>query len=183
MYTRRSWKMGNLSKQRDPIWEILVAAIMITVGIAVFFYRGKPTLEKALASENWPTVSGVVEASRFSEPVRSRHRYGGKLYRPEITFAYEVDGHPYISSEIAVNWNLYSDRLSEIRQTINKYPPHAVVEVAYDPAEPTYAILETGANRSTYLHYYLGPGVVILGLLVIANLVFRRPSNKSLDKM
>ena len=183
MYTRRSRNVGNLSNQKNRTLAVYVAAVMIALGIAVFFYRGKPTLENALASKNWPTVSGVVKTSRVSGPVRGRYRFSNDLYRPEITFAYEVDGHPYVSSQIAANWNWYSDRSSDVLKTTRSYPVHAVVEVAYNPAEPTYAVLETGATRATYFLYYTGPGVAILGLLLIANVVCRRPANMSLDRM
>ena len=152
----------------NPIANLVWGTGFIAIGIAVFVYWGKPTLENSQASKNWPTVSGVVKTSEVSQS-KSRDS-NSRMYSPHVTFEYEVDGHTFVSSKVAVSsgsgWS--SSESSSSYQVVNKYPQGSAVKVAYDPEDPSYAVLETGTNLTAYIYYYLGPVFVGLGLLMVS---------------
>ena len=154
-------------EKSNPITSIVIGTALLAGGIALFVYWGKPTLEKAQASKNWPTVSGVVKSSEVTVDHTRSGKKNKTMYSPEIAFAYEVDGRSYVSSKIGVSSNWSSSDSSSAYQITSKYPAGEAVEVAYDPADPSYAVLETGAGWATYFIYYLGPGLAVLGLLTV----------------
>ena len=153
---------GN--RTANPITNIILGVAFVAVGVALFVYWGKPTFEKAQASKNWPTVSGVVKTSEVTVSETRDRKKRSTMYTPEIAFTYDIDGRSYVSSQIGVSSGWSSSNSSSAYQLTNKYPVGEPVVVAYDPANPSFAVLETGAGWSTYFIYYLGPGFVGLGL-------------------
>ena len=153
---------GN--RTANPITNIIVGVAFVALGVALFVYWGKPTFDKAQASKSWPTVSGVVKTSTVTVSETRDHKKRSTMYTPEIAFAYEIEGHSYVSSQIGVSSGYSSSSSSSAYQLTSKYPVGEHVEVAYDPANPSFAVLETGASWSTYFIYYMGPGFVGLGL-------------------
>ena len=157
--------MTSRNGNSNPITSIFIGAAFVAVGIAVFIYWGKPTFEKAQASKNWPTVSGVIKSSEVTQS-RSSGKEKKTMYTPNVVFDYELDGRSYTSSSIAVGSGWSSSNSSAAYQITNKYPAGQTVDVAYDPAEPSVAVLETGVTWSTYFIYYMGLGFAGLGLLI-----------------
>ena len=90
------------------------------------------------------------------------------MYSPNVVFEYEYSGRKYISSSVTVGSGWSSSSSSAAYRVANKYPVGGVVEVAYDPAEPSYGVLETGADLSAYMIYYIGIVFAVIGLLICA---------------
>ena len=155
---------GN--RTANPITNIILGVAFVALGVALFVYWGKPTFEKAQASKSWPTVSGIVKTSEVTVSETRDRKKRSTMYTPEIAFSYDIEGRSYVSSQIGVSSGWSSSNSSSAYQLTNKYPVGEPVVVAYDPANPSFAVLETGAGWSTYFIYYLGPGFVGLGLLI-----------------
>ena len=77
-----------------------------------------------------------------------------------VEYLYEVDGERFTSDMVR-----YSERTSEIADTVTKYPANTEVRVFYDPDSPHLSTLETvGPNAAMYRSYAI---VIIAFLLVV----------------
>ena len=147
----------------NPIVGLMVGGAFVAFGLALFFLWGKPTLEKAEASKNWPKVSGVIKSSTVNQ---STDKDRNTSYTPNVVFEYALNGRKFTSSTIAVGSGWSSNRSSIAYQVTNKYPVGDIVEVAYDPEEPSFAVLETGAIWTTHIIYYFGLVFAGFGVLI-----------------
>jgi uncharacterized membrane protein YqaE (UPF0057 family) len=106
---------------------------------AAFYYaRGRWNQARALASEAWPTVPGVIETSN----VEQRLTRSGIFYKLALSYRYEVDGNGYDgdTAEFGPPRVTAQDLIEELAQ---KYPAGAKVTVHYDPDDPASSVLET----------------------------------------
>ena len=146
----------------NPLAGIFLGGIFLAVGLAMFFYWGRPLLIKSQASENWPSVSGRVKTSEVTQS-----RSDGKtMFSPNVVFEYKQNGRPYLSSHVVVGTGWSSSESSSAYSVTNKYPVGSSVEVYYDPTDPAYGVLETGTKSSAYFVYFLGLGFAGIGLLI-----------------
>lgn len=100
-------------------------------------------LIQAVASKKWARTDGVVVVSDLQ---RSRDSDGGYMYRPEISYRYEVNGNEFVASRprfgssVSVNWSGPAVRITR------KYKAGSRVTVFYDPTDPSQSVLEPGVT-------------------------------------
>jgi hypothetical protein len=75
----------------------------------------------------------------------SRHRVGTWVtqYRPEVVYAYEVDGVRYSGSRDAMGGQTSSTFESLARRTAARYPEGLPVDVRYNPDNPAESTIDT----------------------------------------
>lgn len=94
-------------------------------------------------SQKWPVVAATITKSFLREESDS----DGTSYLPEFTFRYFVGGTEYTS-------NLHTEGLpfpateDDAHQMVKRFPAGCSVQVAVDPADPSRAILDTGAPKA-----------------------------------
>jgi hypothetical protein len=135
--------------------------IFFAVG-AGLSYWGWTVLQKAQASTTWPSVSGQVVESDVSY----WNDEDGNYYRPEVTFAYAVDGREYEAARINFSSDQSYDSTDDAWEVANRYPTGETVSVYYDPAEPETAVLEPGATTGSYLLLAVGAVLILVALLI-----------------
>jgi hypothetical protein len=81
---------------RNLVASLILGPIFAIVGYVVAFHLGKPILDNAAASKNWPSVNGAIVESNVS----TRRSDGKTMYSPNISYKYSVDGKEYRSSTI-----------------------------------------------------------------------------------
>ncbi len=95
---------------------IVILPLVIFIGIQ---------LKDIYASEQWPTVNGVVTSSN------SPNRLFGSKYRSSVSYDYTVNGIKY-----SVNNQKKHKRSDQAKQREIDYPAGKKITVAYDPTNP-----------------------------------------------
>jgi hypothetical protein len=139
----------------------LFIGIVAICGVAALVI-GWPSMRQAREAHGWPTVEGTVIRSGMSSSVVPD---SADMYRPEIVYAYEVNGTAYRGSRLSFAMDASYSR-SEVEEDVARYRPGQKVSVHYAPGEPTRACLEPGP-------WYAGVSRVVTGaaLLLITGIL------------
>lgn len=85
---------------------------------------------------------------------------------PLIRFRYEVNGRSYESTTLSLGGKTFGGR-GDMSAYVSKYPRGATVEVYYDPADPSVAILDRTVDSVAY-PLLVGAGFILAGLAISA---------------
>ncbi len=138
-----------------------MGAIFVLVGLllcVVWFMLRK----KAQASLQWPSSRGRVISSDLN---RRQDSDGNQTEEAHIVYEYLVGGATFQGKRIAFG----GSGAGGARKSVERYPAGATVDVYYDPAKPSSAVLERSAGGSTFVLLLVGGvfAIVGIGLLVI----------------
>ena len=97
----------------------------------------------ALESATWPTVSGVVVASRVEDRRISRGKSSVPGYLAVVEYTYELGGETYRKGNIAFCSGPTEDQAAVLR-FLAAYPVGHPVEVAVHPERPALSVLYPG---------------------------------------
>lgn len=136
---------------------------MILVGAPVGFYIGKPILDKAKASTNWPTVDGKVIESKLKRRKKSREK---DTYEAVVIYQYEVDGESFEGDSVWAGQYSSSSR-SSMQKIVSQYRVGADVSVYYSPDDPYEAVLQPGAFASSYMVFGIGMLFLVFGCILV----------------
>lgn len=115
------------------------------------------------ASQNWPSVEGIVVVSFLEEYVDDEQQTS---YTPRVKYEFTVDGQRYGSQQVRFGIEQSYGFPNVARKHIENYPVGQGVTVYYDPAEPTSAVLDRSTTKIT--PWYIGAGsVTVLGFIVL----------------
>jgi hypothetical protein len=150
------------AKTVGPVGAIIIGIIMVIGGYLLAFHVGRPAMQKAEASEGWPTVTGVVTHSEVARD----HDPDGTMYSPDVEYEYTVDGEDYVGNTITVGAKVSTNVASGAQKKVNEYPEGREVEVHYDPDEPAESCLEPGVKASASIPFWAGIGILVLGVVL-----------------
>jgi hypothetical protein len=153
---------------KSIVTGLIVGPIFAAVGFFVAFYFGKPILDNAARSKEWPTVVGVVERSE----VVTRRDKDGTMYSADVAYKYEVDQREYRSSNVSFGGGFSSSSSGWANKLVNRYPVGKEIDVHYDPEEPGNSVLEPGTNWTSYIVYGIGLLFLAIGVLVAGTSLF-----------
>lgn len=165
-------KWGNFNvqqpqnvKQATPKQALVICIILAIVGAALLIFWGIPTVQNSFRSRNWPTVAGEIVVSKVTERESSSSDGSTSfVYHAEIAYSYNAEGVKYSSGKVAFG-DYDSSSISHAQNIVNKYPVGKQVTVYYDPASPSTAVLEPGANWSGFMVAGISALFAVLGLL------------------
>ena len=114
-----------------------IAAGALSLG-AYLKWREMQTMAK------WPTTQGRITSSRVErrEVARNAQNTRGSTETrnfPAIAFQYKVNGRTLSSTRYSIRENVGTHGVAEI---LARFPKGKVVEVAYDPTNPSKAVIE-----------------------------------------
>lgn len=135
--------------------EFLLTALMFGGGagaIGLGTWRGL----RARFAQKWPQVPGEIIFAKVTESTTHR----GYVYEPSVRYRYEVNGEIYHSDRIRFGSLDINDSHSAAERALQAYPKGSRVQVRYDPAKPSEAVLEVEIGSDT-------PGLVIGGSLAL----------------
>lgn len=161
--------MSTRTVEAGPITGTIVGLIFLVVGYFVAFTFGKPILDNAKASNDWPKVVGKINRSSV---VTSRSR-DKTHYSFDVVYDYKVEGEGYTSSNVYFGGEVSSSSSSSAYKVKNRYPKGSSVDVYYDPQEPSNAVLEPGAHWQSYIIYAGGWMFLLVGGLVAGSSIFK----------
>ena len=161
---------------------LFLGVVFASIGAVTGLVFGKPMLDQAKATEQWPQTSGEVLES---ELVESRGD-DGFLYRAHVVYRYALDGAEFESDRIWSGLDYSTSDRSEMQEIVRTHPVGKTVTVYYSPDDPAESVLMPGANLSSYVLFSVGLVFLAVGgfLLLIAVFLVARsvagfPSDES----
>ena len=158
-------------KSPGIVKSLILGLILTGLGAATVHFWGKPTLDKAKASADWPTAPGTVIKSELDQS-GGGGRSKKTSYSASVIYRFEVNGEQYEGDEIWAG-QYGSDDRSAMQKLIRQYPIGEPVTVYYSPDDPSTAVLQPGAFASSYMPYGIGMGLVVLGGLLLLAPLFK----------
>ncbi len=144
-------------------WRIitLIAGGLGLTGGLVMAIWSWVVIQSALDSVAWPTVTGRVVHSEFTEERRARRGDDPPrtYYCAQIRYAYVVQGEELVGDRVQVGGapcTTSGDDVGRIRARVARYPLGREVVVHHDPADATIACLEPGLLGDTVFGFALG---------------------------
>ena len=150
------------------------APLMIAFGVSGIFALVGITLlawwaiarRRAATSQAWPAAPGqITGAVVHSFQRRDNEGDVTTFYEPRVDYAYTIAGQALTGKRIEFGAAASTNR-AKAEQVLSRYTPGAAVEVYYNPARPTDAVLERTVSNM------LGALLAGIGLLGGAVAVF-----------
>jgi hypothetical protein len=113
----------------------------------------------AVRASAWPTTSGRIVSAGVEEISYSDGE--GTLFKPNITYAYEVNGRRYKGGRMTVAFPLSSNISFVSKRTLAKYPLKTKVDVHYNPKWPAESVLHPWSARLAV------PWLLAVGLIAL----------------
>lgn len=129
--------------------RILVTVFVVFWTVIVGFFDliiGSSLVDQARAG-GYATTQGVVMHAHVAREISSK---GRSVHRPDIRYAYEVDGRRFESVRYRYNEGATSDSEWAAR-VVRDLPAGGAVTVRYDPRDPAESVLDARINGSDLL--------------------------------
>jgi hypothetical protein len=136
---------------------------------------GLKQVERAEAALKWPTTKGVVVDSYVRTAPGSKSTT--VVHYPAVQYRYEVEGRRYTGTRIRTAETGSGDP-TEAEETIDYYRAGREVEVSYNPALPSDAMLEPGVSNVERVVLWVGVAFLVVGLTMKITgwrLILRKP--------
>jgi len=153
----------------DEVWVVGGASVFLLLGGALFGI-GARNVWRALASPQWPTVSGVVVSSDTARDATRDRRTGASstMYVATIRFHYAVNGRDYTTDTLHFGQTIGSGDSSDAELRRVRYPVGNPVTVSYNPADASIAAVEPGFDTDVLWLPGAGLGFFVPGVMFIA---------------
>jgi len=137
-----------------------VAATSALVGLFVAG-AGLEVVYRGYRSNDWPAAPGVI-GQTWVVSTKGSHA----THTPKVRYSYRVNSREYESSRIKFGGCLTEDR-AEATSWVEAHEAGASVRVAYDPDDPSEAVLERGVPGSAWLLPSIGALFVVHGAYLL----------------
>jgi hypothetical protein len=113
---------------------------------------------RARQARHWPRVAGLVVESRIDDA----HL---EFLKPVLRYRYAVNGVDYTGFRVA--YSGYGISKVAMQKLIAPYALGSTVQVSYDPAKPSRAVLDTSARSDWGYWFAAGLCCIALGLYLL----------------
>src|SRR3954465_2652022 len=147
------------------IVTVVTIPFLIFIGILVIVMLR--SVRKGSAGKHWPATDGRILSSEVTSH-RSLDSDGTHttIYEPAVQYEYNANGQRYQSKEISFGGIDGTSSTDFAEGVVAKYPLGSAVQVFYNPAKPSEAVLEhSGAGCNMILLMLFS--VIELGLVVL----------------
>ena len=156
----------DTSKLLTLLIPLCLAGVFGTVGVGLLIF-GFVQRKKAKLTETWPIASGAIVSAKLDQHTRTErrdgHNYTSTSYNPVVEYTYQIGLQTYQGNRIFPGATMSYD-LGTAQGIVNRYQPGMAINVHYDPADPTRAVLET-QSKGGNLFFILGAVFIVLCLL------------------
>jgi Protein of unknown function (DUF3592) len=153
------WRLTNLMSLQHKVGLSLLAVA------TVFGLLSGPAIIDGWKSEDWPSVQGTIDSVRLNDDA------GGDTptWRVLLRYHYSVEGRRYEGTRFTSTGEFYSGDETRARHFEAAHQPGTIVEVFYNPSDPSDSLLSKGLD---YRHWFLF-GLTVFLFLVGAGVVLR----------
>ncbi len=138
--------------------------VLMLIGLAVLSFGARQVL-KARASEQWPSVPGVVTSAEMSVNSSSGSDSSGPTYGAEVLYEYEAEGEQRVGDRVEFGEVATGDP-ADAQSVLDRYPVGAEIAVFVNPEDPLDSVLEPGISASTFFLPVFGCVFAFVGALV-----------------
>lgn len=135
--------------------------IFILTGVSVTYF-GAVNYNRANASVEWPTASGLIVSSSVEY---HRDDDSAGTYHAEILYEFSVNDVLFNGNRVAYG-DFGSSDASHARKIVNQYPKGKNVTVYYMQSDPHECLLEPGFKLQSLFMPLFGMIFLIAGLLM-----------------
>lgn len=126
---------------------VFFSVFALAGGAGFWLVTVKPLLE-IFAAHSWREASCIVLSSQVVES--SGGSKGGATYKPDILYAYSVDGRSYQSRQYRFG-DVYSSGREGKEKVVASLPPGTRTACWVDPADPGRAVIDRGLSPVLFL--------------------------------
>lgn len=145
-----------------------ICAVFAVVGVALLV-AGLRDVWRAARSRRWPTAPGkVISAEELQRERKLPEEAGGGTrihYEAHVHYEYTV-GRVLIGSTVLSMGPSESSSEARAQAILARYPPGKVLQVSYNPQDPTESVLEPGASPVNFVRAGMGVFFLLLAFAV-----------------
>lgn len=140
--------------------QIVFELVLLFTGI-YFFLDGIAKIDRGNLTKKWPSVRGSLIDADIEADLNG-------TYYVNIMYRYSVDGIEFTSNKYTIDESNWESKV-EAELIVKEYRALSFIEIYYNPANPTEAVLIRGASnqfRSSFLTailFFLTATIVIAG--------------------
>jgi hypothetical protein len=139
----------------SALFPSLFSLVFVIIGVVILRYAMR-TAEKARQSESWPSTEGeIAHSATLYQTDSTATNNGVATFKADIAYRYKVKGASYSSSKVAL-LDLATSSSGRAQTIVQRYPDKSKVQVYYNPADPSDAILEPGSTGGVNVLYLIG---------------------------
>ena len=127
-----------------PLMFVGFGVVLIAIGVSSY--------RRTRITQSWPSTEGTVSATN----IRRYNDEGTIRFAPEVDYEYQVAGQTHKSSQIRPEVFISFLDEDEAKRFLQKYAAGNKVQVFYDPATPTKAVIEPAAAPVLHLVTLMG---------------------------
>jgi uncharacterized protein DUF3592 len=137
-----------------PLMFVGFGVVLIAIGVSSY--------RRTKITQSWPSTEGTVSATN----IRRYNDEGTIRFAPEVDYEYQVAGQTHKSSQIRPEVFISFLDEDEAKRFVQKYAAGNKLQVFYDPARPTKAVIEPTAAPVLHLVTLMGAISCTFALIV-----------------
>ena len=118
----------------------MVAIAILVIGAAAVV-AGVTMMSASRTARAWPVVSGEIIQRGVGPSTTTGASRPGKYFEPKVTYSYQVGAAAFTGHRISLTTKAYDEDTA--KKVANELPDS--VEVHYNPADPSDAVLDPGS--------------------------------------
>ncbi|HET9622861.1 MAG TPA: DUF3592 domain-containing protein [Kofleriaceae bacterium] len=140
----------------------MVAIVILVIGAAAIF-AGASMWSASRKARGWPVAAGTITERAVGPSTTTGASRPGRYVEPKVTYTYTVDGKPYTGHRIALTTNAYDE--AQAKKIVDALPDR--VDVHYNPADPSDAVLQTSSIGLAMLALAAGVIGIVAGAAML----------------
>lgn len=140
-----------MRRRMVAIFILLIGAVAVVASISLMSASRK--------ARSWPVVTGRIVERTVGPSTTTGASRPGRYFEPRVAYDYTVDGKAYQGHRIGMTTEAYDE--DRARRVVNELPD--AVEVHYNPANPSDAVLQPSSIGLSLLILIFGAIAVLAG--------------------
>jgi hypothetical protein len=167
----------NSPGRRKIDYRKLVGYLLLTVG-GVFGGWLLLLMTQDLATLKWSATNGIIYRAELVYTTSHPFDKNTEFFHTNIEYRYQVDNQSYLGERVYRRDIPYLSR-QEGEARLAQFTPGSLRPVAYNPSDPSEAVLVTGVSRTLWL--LLAPAVLFFAIgLSLSGLLRKHPRHQTL---
>ena len=161
----------------------LIVVLAVLLSFISIMVRGLYEYQLCAKSSKWPLATGNILASEVYETSSSSSRKSGSstMYGARIKYEYSVNNQRYVSDRIRGADLCTSSSSDSAARLVAQYPKGKQVCPAYDPHDPSLAILEPGRHAGDIFELCISIPIILVSIYILIG-IFRRKQTRNLER-